>query len=147
MKRLGALFFLVIGFSSVYAQNLSLKERQAIAALDFSWAEKRIAGSYGSAVPISIDPQSFAGDMDAISYAASRGSDFAANAIAAICDDKLGKEALVEKKLTRIMLVNNAKKKPLVTIAKGIMTLTIGFSSADNYFSEQEMRAAIEDLL
>jgi hypothetical protein len=85
--------------------------------------------------------------MDAISYAESRGSDIAANAIASICDDKLGKEALVDKKLTSIVLVNDAKKKPTVTIANGTMTLTIGFSSDDNHFSEQELSSAIEDLL
>jgi hypothetical protein len=145
MKRTIALFFLFLGLTAAYSQNL--KERQAIAGLDFGWAEKRIADNYGSAVKISVDAPSFAGDMDAISYAASRGSDIAANAIATICDDKLGKEALVAKKLTSIVLVNNAKKKPTVAIANGTMTLTIGFSSDDNHFSEQELTSAIEDLL
>lgn len=127
--------------------TLSLKEKQAIAALDFSWAQKRISGSYGSAVPVALDAPSFAGDMDAISYAATRGADVAANAIAAICDDALGKEALQGKKLTKIILVNKADAKPALGLSDGTLTLAIGFSSSDNYFSDRELKDAIEGLL
>jgi hypothetical protein len=148
MKKVVMLILMVVaGVSAASAQNLTLKEKQAIAGLDFGWAEKRIAENYGSAVKIAVDSASFAGDMDAILYACSRGSDYAANALASLCGDKLAKEALVEKKLTKLVLVNNAKKKPSVAIANGVMTVTSGFSSDDNHFSEQGLTEAIENLL
>ena len=53
MKRTFALFLLVLGAAAAYSQALTLKEKQAVAALDFSWAEKRIADNYGSAVTVS----------------------------------------------------------------------------------------------
>ncbi|GHM98995.1 hypothetical protein WSM22_04850 [Cytophagales bacterium WSM2-2] len=130
-----------------YSQNLSLKEKQAIANLDFSWAEKRIAENYSSPVKIELDQASFAGDMDAILYADSRGATVAANGIAKVCDNKLGKEALQGKKITKVLLKNDKTNSPKVVIDKGVMTLLIGFSTSDKYYSDSELREAIENML
>jgi hypothetical protein len=65
----------------------SLKERQAIAGLDFYWAEKSILEHYGSVVKVELDQPSFAGNMDAKLYADSRGATVVANSISKICDD------------------------------------------------------------
>jgi hypothetical protein len=143
--KLLTLFFALAGFYCG-AQNLTLKEKQAIAELDFSWSEKRIFDNYGTAVKIELNKSSFAGDMDAILYADSRGAQIAANAIARVCDNKLGKDALREKKVSTVILVNDKADAPKVKIDKGVMTLTIGFSG-DNYFSEADLREAIENLL
>jgi|GEM_PF-1492512 len=129
------------------SQNLTLKEKQAISQLDFSWAEKRIAENYSSPVKIELDQPSFAGDMDAILYADSRGAQVAANGIAKVCDNKLGKEALQGKKITKVVLKNDKTSSPKVFIDKGIMTLQIGLSTSDKYFSENELREAIENML
>lgn len=136
---------LLIGSLSAFGQ--SLKEKQAIAALDFSWAEKRMLENYGSAVKVELDQPTFVGDMDAILYADQRGAVTAANAMANICYDKLGKEALQSMKITKVLLKNSKEGAPKVTIDRGVMTLTIGFSSSDNYFSESELKDAIESML
>ena len=103
MKLLIFFFCATLSYT-LCAQNLSLKEKQAIAELDFSWAEKRIAENYSSPVKIELDKPSFAGDMDAILFADSRGAQVAANGIAKVCDNKIGKEALQEKKITKVIL-------------------------------------------
>ncbi|MEI8095681.1 MAG: hypothetical protein WCG80_15835 [Spirochaetales bacterium] len=141
------LFLLVAGVASVSAQTLTLKEKQAIAGLDFSWAENRILENYGRAVKIEVSALTFKGDMDAVDFAVSRGSDPVANAIAKVCYDDLGKAALLEQKVSKVVLVNAPKLKASVTIEKGVLTLTCGFASADNFFSEGELQSAIEDLL
>jgi hypothetical protein len=140
------IFFLVALCGSVEAQNLTLKEKQAIAELDFSWSEKRIKENYGSDVKIELSQSSFSGDIDAIQYADSRGAQVAANAVAKVCDNKIGKDALVEKKITKVILKNDKTNSPKVTLDKGIITLLIGFST-DKYFSDSELREALENLL
>jgi hypothetical protein len=147
MKKAVSLAIMCLLAALAFTQTLTLKEKQAIAGLDFSYSENRILESYGSAVPIVLDAPSFAGDMDAIMFADSRGALWVGNAFSRICDDKLGKEAMVDKKITKVVLKNDPKNKPKVTIDKGIMTVSIGFSTEDSYFSESEMREAIENLL
>jgi hypothetical protein len=145
--KLALLFLCTTLTHIVCGQNLSLKEKQAIAGLDFSWAEKRITENYSSPVKIELDQTSFAGDMDAILYADSRGAQVAANGIAKVCDNKLGKEALQGKKITKVILKNDKANPKKVTIEKGIMTLRSGFSTSDKYFSDSELREAIENML
>ena len=144
MKNLYTLIIVLIAFS---AGAQSLKEKQALANLDFSWSEKRILENYNSAVKIELEQSTFAGDMDAILYADSRGAQTAANAIAKVCNNNLGKEALQGKKITKVILKNDKEKSPKVTIDKGIMTLWIGFSTSDKYFSPAELQEAIENML
>lgn len=146
MKSVLIILFVALS-STCYSQNLTLKEKQAIAGLDFSWSEKRIAENYSSPVKIELDQTSFAGDMDAILYADSRGAQVAANGIAKVCDNKLGKETLQGKKITKVILKNDKSSSPKVTIDKGVMTLLIGFSTSDKYFSDSELREAIENML
>src|SRR5882757_9756219 len=146
MKLILIILCVILSIAS-YSQNLSLKEKQAISQLDFGWAEKRIAENYSSPVKIELDQTSFAGDMDAILYADSRGAQVAANGIAKVCDNKLGKEALQGKRITKVVLKNDKTNSPKVTIDKGIMTLQIGFSTSDKYFSDSELREAIENML
>lgn len=142
---------LLVGFlfitSVSFSQTLTLKEKQAIAELDFSWAEKRIVENYGSAVKIELDKTSVAGDMDAILYADSRGAQLAANVIARICGNELGKEALQNQRITKIVIKNIRTGKATVEIKGGIMTLSEGLSSEDNYFGETDLREAIEKTL
>jgi hypothetical protein len=137
-------FILITSFS---AFGQTLKEKQAIAGLDFSWAEKRILDNYGSQVKIELDQPTFAGDIDAILYTDQRGAITAANVVAKICDDALGKEALQGKKITKVLLKNDKSNSPKVTIDKGVMTLWIGFSTSDKYFGESELKDAIENML
>jgi hypothetical protein len=138
------LFLLISGFSTF---GQTLKEKQAIAGLDFSWAEKRIFENYGSKVTIELDKPTFAGDIDAILYTDQRGAVTAANAMAKICDDALGKEALQGMKITKVLLKNDKSNSPKITIDKGVMTLWIAFTSSDKYFSESELKDAIENML
>ncbi|MBS1505212.1 MAG: hypothetical protein JSS79_01090 [Bacteroidetes bacterium] len=137
----------VLGGLTSYGQTLTLKERQAIANLDFSWSEKRILENYGSAVKIELDQTSVAGDMDAILYADSRGAQTAANAIARVCGDNLGKDALRGKKITKVVIKNIREGKPKVEIKDGTLSLFTGLSSSENYFGESDLQAAIENLL
>jgi hypothetical protein len=146
MRYIIGILYIIFSING-YTQNLTLKEKQAISQLDFSWAEKRIAENYSSPVKIELDQNSFAGDMDAILYADSRGATVAANGIARVCDNKLGKEALQAKKITKIVLKNDKTQAPKVNLDKGVMTLLIGFSTTDKYFSEADLRAAIENML
>ena len=124
----------------------SLKEKQAMAELDFSWSEKRILDNLGATVKIELNKESFAGDYDAILYADSRGAQTVANAIAKITYNKIGKEELAKKKITKVILKNSKTEKESVSIINGVLTLTCGYSS-DRYFSESNLQAAIENLL
>jgi hypothetical protein len=146
MRTIGFLFLLILTLPG-FSQSLTLKEKQAVANLDFSWAEKRILDNYGSAVKIVLDQATFSNDMDVISYAESRGATHVANAIASICGDNLGKEALQGKKIVKVLLKNDKASSPKVAIEKGLMTLFIGFSTSDKYFTEAAMKEAIENLL
>lgn len=138
---------LVAGSLTSYSQTLSLKEKQAISGLDFSWSEKRILENYGSAVKVELDQASIAGNMDAISYADSRGAQVAANAIAKVCANALGKQALQGKKITKVVIKNISQGKYKVEINNGVMTMFSGLSSSDNYFSDAELQEAIENML
>lgn len=147
MRTLFLLFFVALTGMTAYSQNLTLKERQAIANLDFSWSEKRILENYGSTVKVELDQTSVAGDMDAILYADSRGAQTAANAIARICGDNLGKDALRGKKITKVVIKNIREGKPKVEIKDGAMIVYTGLSSSENYFGESDLQAAIENML
>ena len=146
MKKIA--MFIAIAFMGTSLAALSLKEKQALAGLDFSWSEKRIKDNYGSDVKVSVDQDSFAGDMNAIDYASSRGAERVANAIAKICNDNIGKEALQAKKITKVVL-KNMKTGRKVEIVNGTLTLLSAFGgSGDNdYFGENELKDAIENLL
>jgi len=149
-KGLKTLLFLtmVLGLAPVaFSQTLTLKEKQAIAGLDFSWSEKRILENYGSSVKIELDQPSVSGDMDAILFADSRGAQVAANAIAKVCGNALGKEALQGKKITKVIIKNIREGKYKVEIKGGIMTLFSGLSSSDNYYGDSELQEAIENML
>jgi len=141
------LLFLGLLFVSFATTAQSLKEKQAIASLDFTWAERSIKDNYGSAVKIELDQPSFAGDIDAIQYADSRGAVMTANAIAKVCGYAVGKEALTAKKVNKIILRNIKEGKYKVEIKSGVLTVFNGFSSSGNYFGESELKEAIENLL
>jgi hypothetical protein len=85
--------------------------------------------------------------MDAILYADSRGAQTTANAIARVCSDNLGKEALRGKKITKVVIKNIRDGKPKAEIKDGTLTVFTGLSSSENYFGESDLQAAIENML
>ncbi|GHM98994.1 hypothetical protein WSM22_04840 [Cytophagales bacterium WSM2-2] len=125
---------------------MGLKEKQAIANLDFSWSLKRIKEYTGKDVKIELDPESFSSDMDAIMYADSRGAEKIANGIAKVCHNDIGKDAFNDKKITKVLLKNQAEGSRAITMKDGVLTLAFSYSGGD-YYSENEIKDEIENQL
>jgi hypothetical protein len=126
---------------------MGLKEKQAIAGLDFSWSVKRIKEVTGTDVKIELDAESFSSDMDAILYADSRGAEKTANGIAKVCYNDIGKDAFNEKKVTKVLLKNIAPGSRSISIKDGALTVAFAFASNDDYYSENEIKDEIENQL
>ena len=126
---------------------MGLKEKQAIANLDFNWSIKRIKECTGKDVKIEIDTDSFSSDMDAIMFADSRGAQAIANGIAKVCHNDIGKDAFNEKNISKVMLRNQAAGSREITMKKGVLTLACAFTSNDDHYSASEIHEAIENQL
>ena len=127
---------------------MGLKEKQALAGLDFGWAEKRIAEYTGVTTRISVQPETVADDLDAIFMLDTKGAVSVANAIAKVCYNAIGKEAFGEKKVVSILLINHKEagvKK--VVIQAGALELHGSWGAASDYLSEDEIKDAIENQL
>ena len=125
---------------------MGLKEKQAIAALDFGWSLKRIKEVTGKETKIELDQDSFSSDMDAIMYADSRGAEKIANGIAKVCHNDIGKDAFNGKKITKILLKNQSPGSRSLTMKSGVLSLAFSFTS-NEYFSENEIKDEIENQL
>ena len=134
---------MIVVSGGLFAQ--SLKEKQALAAQDFSSSEKNIKNDCGFDVKITVDAASFTGDIDAIYYLDSRGAQRVGNAISKICYNDLGKEAMKGKKITKIVLKNTKSGKKW-TIAGGVFTLSQTFNGND-YYGESDLQTEIENSL
>ena len=88
---------------------MGLKEKQAIANLDFGWSQKRLKDATGKDIKIEVDAESFSNDIDAILYADSRGAEKVANGIAKVTHNDIGKDAFNDKKVSTIVLKNQPK--------------------------------------
>ena len=126
---------------------MGLKEKQAIAALDFSWSENRIKEVTGSGIKITLDAESFANDMNAIEYADSRGAEKIANGIAKVCYNDMGKDAFAEKKVDQIVLKNQPVGSRSITFEGSKLVVAFSFPDADDFFSESEIKDLIENAL
>jgi len=126
---------------------MGLKEKQAIAALDFGWSEKRIKEATGKAIKIELDTDSFSTDMDAIQYADSRGAEKAANGIAKVCYNDIGKDAFNDKKTEKVLLKNQAAGNRSIKFDGTNLVIACAFASGDDSFSENEVRDIIENAL
>lgn len=125
---------------------MGLKEKQAMAGLDFSWSVKRIKEYTGKDVKIELDPESFSSDMDAIMYADSKGAEKVANGIAKVCYNDIGKAAFNDKKIAKILLKNQAAGSRSLSMKDGLLTIAFAFSGSD-YYSEDEIKDEIENQL
>jgi len=126
---------------------MGLKEKQAMAALDFGWSERRIKDVTGKAIKIELDTDSFSTDMEAIMYADSRGAEKAANGIAKVCHNDIGKDAFNEKKTEKVVLKNQAAGNRSLTFEGTKLVIACAFSSSDDSFSELEVKDLIENAL
>jgi hypothetical protein len=126
---------------------MGLKEKQAIAGLDFSWSEKRIKEVTGKDVKIELAADTFSADMDAIMYADSRGANKIANGIAKVCYNDMGKDAFNEKKTEKVILKNQPAGSHSLTFDGSKLVLSCAFASGDDFYSENEIQELIENSL
>jgi hypothetical protein len=126
---------------------MGLKEKQAMASLDFGWAEKRVLECTGTPVKIELDVNGFSNDLDAIYYADQRGAVTVANGIAKVCYNDIGKEAFNEKKISKILLKNQPAGNRSISFENESLVLAFAFASGDDYFSEGELAGKIEEQL
>jgi hypothetical protein len=127
---------------------MGLKEKQAIANLDFGWSEKSLKSATGNDIKIELDAATFNDDIDAIMYADQKGAMAAANGISKVCHNDIGKEAFNGLKVGKVKLVNHkeagAKK---VAVNSGVLELHGTWGANSDYFSEGEVRDQIENML
>jgi hypothetical protein len=126
---------------------MGLKEKQAIAALDFGWSERRIKEATGKEVKIEVDAESFSNDMDAIMYADSRGAEKIANGIANVCRNDIGKDAFNDKKIEKVVLKNQPAGNRSLKFEGNKLVAAFAFTSSDDFFSESDARDTIENAL
>jgi hypothetical protein len=99
---------------------------------------------------IELDQNSFIGNMDAINFTDSRGAVVVANALASICGDGTGKEAINELKIKKIILKNVPKGTARkFEIKDGIFWLIHAFDAdgLPGYYDEGDLRKALENSL
>jgi hypothetical protein len=126
---------------------MGLKEKQALANVNLEWATMRLKEATGKDITIEIDTESFSNDMDAIDYLQSRGNKVS-NGIAKLCYNDIGKEALNEKKITKVRLVNlptGSTAKKSISISDGVLTVTNNVTTEN--FGEDEIKDVIENML
>ncbi len=126
---------------------MGLKEKQAMAALDFGWSERRIKEYTGKDIKIELEAESFSSDMDAIMYADSRGAEKVANGIAKVCHNDMGKDAFNEKKTEKIVLKNQPAGNRSLTFDGAKLIVAFSFTSDEDFFSENDVRDTIENAL
>ncbi len=85
--------------------------------------------------------------MEAIQYADQRGATAAANGIASVCRNDIGKDAFNEKKVNKVVLKNQPLGGRSVTFAGNNLVIACAFASGDDFFSEAEIRDEIENKL
>lgn len=125
---------------------MGLKEKQALAGLDFSWSEKRIKEATGKDIKVEVDAETFANDMDAILNAESMGAEKTANSIANICRNDIGKDAFNDKKIDKVVLKNQGAGNRSIAFDGNKLVVAFSFNS-DEYFSEGEAKEIIENAL
>ncbi len=125
---------------------MGLKEKQALASLDFGWSEKRMKEATGKDIKVEVDAETFSSDIDAILYAESRGAEKIANTISAICGNEIGKEAFNDKKVDKVVLKNQAAGNRSLVFDGNKLIVAFSFNS-DEYFSEGEAKEIMENLL
>jgi hypothetical protein len=126
---------------------MGLKEKQAMATLDFSWSEKRIQEYTGVATKVELDTNSFSNDIDAIWSADQRGAVAIANGIASVCYNDIGKDAFNEKKVNKVVLRNQEAGKRSIEFEGNTLTMAFAFTNSSDAFSESEIRETIENML
>ncbi|MBS1505211.1 MAG: hypothetical protein JSS79_01085 [Bacteroidetes bacterium] len=126
---------------------MGLKEKQAMAGLDFGWSERRIKEYTGKDVKIELAADTFSNDMDAILFADSRGAERMANGIAKVCYNDIGKDAFNEKKVEKVVLKNQAAGSRSITFDGTKLVMACAFTSSDDSFSENEVQELIENQL
>ena len=103
---------------------MGLKEKQALAGLDFGWAEKRIAEYTGKAFKIEVKADTFLDDIDAIFLVDQKGAVAVSNAIAKVCYNDIGKDAFNDKKAASVLLVNSKEKgAKKLSFSSGVLEL------------------------
>ncbi|GHN00376.1 hypothetical protein WSM22_18650 [Cytophagales bacterium WSM2-2] len=126
---------------------MGLKEEQAIANLDFAFAERRIKGSYGKHLKIELDVESFISDLEAILCSDARGAFIISSAIIRVCDEALGKEAFEQKAITKIILKNQAAGSRAISVKGGALIMACAFASNDDRYQEFEATEELESQL
>jgi hypothetical protein len=127
---------------------MGLKEKQALAGLDFGWAEKRIAEYTGKSVKIETKADTVMDDIEAIYLLDQKGAVAISNAIAKVCYNDIGKEAFNEKKVASILLLNSKEKSvKKVAFNGGVLELHGSWGVGNDYLSESEIKEAIENQL
>lgn len=127
---------------------MGLKEKQALAGLDFGWAERRIKEYTGTDIKFVADGASFSDDLEAIYMVVNQGSDYMANAIASLCNDAIGKEAFNGKGVTQIALINTKDGSAKVVFNGNVLELygTWGESNR-KYLSAGDIQRELENVL
>jgi hypothetical protein len=127
---------------------MGLKEKQALAGLDFSSAEKDIAKYTGKSLKIEVKADTVMDDIDAIYGFGQMAAQRVANAIAKVCYNDIGKEAFNEKKVSSILIVNSkeagAKK---VVFSGNVLELHGSWGVGKDILGENEVKEAIENQL
>jgi hypothetical protein len=127
---------------------MGLKEKQAMAALDFGWSERSLKSATGKDMKIELDAPTFNDDMDAIMYADQKGAMTAANGISKVCYNDIGIEAFNGLNVSKVKLVNHkeagAKK---VAINGEVLELHGTWGANSDFFSEGEVKEQIENML
>jgi hypothetical protein len=114
---------------------MGLKEKQAMALLDFGWTEKRIKESSGTQVKNELDANSFSNDMDAVQYADQRGATALANGIASVCRNDIGRQAFGEKKVGKVILKNQPSGNRSIAFDGTRLVVACAFDSGDDFLA------------
>lgn len=125
---------------------MGLKEKQALANLDFSFAEKTLKEYTGNEIKITLDQESFESDMDAIMYADQRGAQAIANGISKLCYNQIGKDAFNEKQVKKIVIKNTGTEKGSVEFVNGTLQFNTPINTSD-WLSDAEVKDLIENQL
>ncbi len=127
---------------------MGLKEKQALAGLDFGWAVNRIKEYTGSDIKFEPDSATF-DDIEAIYMIVNQGADYMANAIASVCGDAIGKEAFNAKGFKTVSLINHKEKgKAKIAFNGSTLELHGTWGEADRqYLSAGDIQKQLENML
>ena len=128
---------------------MGLKEKQAIAGLDFGSSERSLKSNTGTDIKIELEAATFSDDMDAILYANQRGAQAVANGISKLCYDNIGKEAFCGLKIAKVKLVNHKEAgSRKIAVQGSVLELHGTFGDANtSWFDEHEIKEALENML